>query len=365
MPDQRNKFNRLIGERIKLAREELDLTQEELSQKLGFNSRQTLHSIETGARKMTADELLLTMKKLGKSLEYFTDPFLILGENVFSWRADKNAAIDNYEKKARKIIGAFHHFCELLGDEPSSIEHMLKISVRSSFEDAQDAGERLKKELELGEVPAVRLAEIIENCLQIFVLFVDAPKNISGAACCEKDMKFILINRNEPAGRRNYDLAHELFHILTWDEISHEKLDEGGFERGSQRAENLADNFAAALLMPERSLKKQWEKNSSYELIERINVTAKQFQVSSMALKFRLQNLGLIHSENVISESKLKWEDAGKTPQLYSKTFVKKLCSVLEKGLVSVRKTADLLECSIEDLGDLINSYGMRVSFDM
>ena len=36
----------------------------------------------------------------------------------------------------------------------------------------------------------------------------------------------MLIARHEVAGRRHFDLAHELFHLLTWDAMPPEYLEE-------------------------------------------------------------------------------------------------------------------------------------------
>ncbi len=66
----------------------------------------------------------------------------------------------------------------------------------------------------------------MERKLGIFVLMVDAIDGISGAACRLPELDVVLINRHEVAGRRNFDLAHELFHILTWDTMPPEHAEE-------------------------------------------------------------------------------------------------------------------------------------------
>ena len=43
--------------------------------------------------------------------------------------------------------------------------------------------------------------------------------------------------------------AHELFHILTWDAMPPEHSEEAR-ETGGNRVEQLANNFASAVLMP-------------------------------------------------------------------------------------------------------------------
>src|ERR1700691_1757583 len=78
----------LIGARIKALREERKLSQDDLARMFGFRDRQTVSAIETGERRVSAEELLLAVEKLGASLDYFTDPFQLAGEGKFSWRRD-------------------------------------------------------------------------------------------------------------------------------------------------------------------------------------------------------------------------------------------------------------------------------------
>ena len=57
----------LIGKRIRALREERKLSQERMAEIFGFNDRQTVSAIETGARRVTAEELLLAVPKAGRS----------------------------------------------------------------------------------------------------------------------------------------------------------------------------------------------------------------------------------------------------------------------------------------------------------
>ena len=112
-----------------------------------------------------------------------------------------------------------------------------------------DAGERFVSDLELGPMPELCLAAAMEEELGILVLMVDAQEGISGAACRLPKLDAVLIARREVAGRRNFDLAHELFHILTWDAMPPEHV-EVASDFGGNRVEQLANNFAASVLMP-------------------------------------------------------------------------------------------------------------------
>src|SRR5690606_34934542 len=107
------------------------------------------------------------------------------------------------------------------------------------------------------------------------------------------ELDAVLINRHEPAGRRHFDLAHELFHILTWDAMPPEHSEEAR-ETGGNRVEQLANNFASALLMPTASLDGfgDWTTIAKHDLPARLNATADALQVTASALKWRLVALG-------------------------------------------------------------------------
>lgn len=99
----------LIGSRIKALREERRLSQDELARIFGFKDRQTVSAIETGERRLSANELLTAVEKLGASLDYFTDPFLLAGEGKFSWRRHPRVGVESvkaFERVASRWIAA-------------------------------------------------------------------------------------------------------------------------------------------------------------------------------------------------------------------------------------------------------------------
>ena len=56
--EERQDTNMTIGERIKLRREELQMTQEELAQKLGYKSRSSINKIELGGNELTQRKIM-------------------------------------------------------------------------------------------------------------------------------------------------------------------------------------------------------------------------------------------------------------------------------------------------------------------
>jgi len=364
----------LIGCRVSHARKQSRLTQEELSKCLGFKDRQILSNIENGNRAVSAEELIKIMQVTGRSLEFFTDSFIIAGEAEFSFRAKANTPILNkFQEQAEKLLGTYKRLSELEGNHFSYFSRMLRITERSSFEDANQAGEIFAEYLNLGEVPAENLRNKIEKELNILLLLVDAPQDISGAACRLQNFDSILINRNEQLGRINYDISHELFHLLTWDreKMRPERLDITTHEKKRPRREQLADIFASAFLMPEQSLKEQWEKLKHLEVHKRLNSTATYFNVTAIALKWRLKNLGWLDekqieniNDNLLTANGDPKKSVGKPP-LFSKRFVAVLHNALEIGKLSARRAANLTGLSLEELLHTFKEYKFKPPFDL
>jgi len=364
----RKDFNRMVGERIKAARESVGLNQKELSQRLGFNDRQTLSTIENGTRKVSSAELLSLMKILLKDLEYFTDPFRLVGEGAFSWRAQAEPEVlSTFEEKAGGWIAMYRVLRSGLGEPFNPLVPQLGLSERSSFEDTWDAAGRLRQNWNLGETPAATLTGIAERELDILVLFVDIQGgvSISGAACHLPEFNTILINRREPDGRRAFDFAHELFHVLTWKNMPPEWVDTDSPSRTkAKRVEHLANNFAAALLMPRRVVEDRWRgRGANEDIHDWINGTADDFGVTARALYFWLRNLELLSTKDCLSivESRLTWN--GRTPEennlpiLYSGKFMVTVRKALDKGDISERRAASLLDLSTDALRNVMASY--------
>lgn len=360
----------LIGTRIKARREELGFSQEAVARHFGFNDRQTLSAIETGERRVTAEELLKAADILAAPLDYFTDPFLLAGEGRFSWRQSGIAskALDSYEQEAGRLIAAFRALGAQLGRPPPLLRRTLGLTKASSFEAAAAAGQRFAAEFQLGPAPALRLAEVMGRELGILVLMVDAIPGVSGAACRLPELDAVLINRNEVPGRRHYDLAHELFHILTWDTMPPERVeDTRGPIRG--RVEQLADSFASALLMPSPALAPfgDWAGLDAKALVARLNDAAETLGVTAVALKWRLVDAGRLSKSAGQSIDDAELRRNGRPgaqlplPPLFSRAFAEVLARALDAGTISARRAASLLGLAVDDLAEVFAAHGVSI----
>jgi Zn-dependent peptidase ImmA (M78 family)/DNA-binding XRE family transcriptional regulator len=360
----------LIGTRIKALREDRKLSQDDLARIFGFKDRQTVSAIETGERRLSAEELLVAIDKLGAPLDYFTNPFLLVGEGKFSWRQSNVglAQLTAFERVAGRWIAANRRLAPEVGRPAPYLRQALKLIARSTFEDAMAAGERFAQGFKLGAVPAKRLAEIMEHRLGILVLMVDAIDGVSGAACRLPELDAVIINRHEVVGRRHFDLAHELFHVLTWDTMPPEHIEEAS-EIGKGRVEQLANNFASALLMPSAALKPFGAPGD--DIVKWLNATADALEVTATALKWRLVALGKLDQTKAKAIPDAALRNNGrevvrdKPPPLFSKPFMEVIALAIKQGQISARKAADVLDRSIDDLADLCATHGVEAAFDL
>jgi Zn-dependent peptidase ImmA (M78 family)/DNA-binding XRE family transcriptional regulator len=364
----------LIGTRIKALREQRGLSQDDLARVFGFKDRQTVSAIETGERRVSADELLLAVERLGVSLDYFSDPFLLIGEGKFSWRQTglRPERLSAYERNAGRWIAAFRRMAAEVGHEPPLLRHSLGLTRHHGFEDATAAGERFAAEFSLGEVPANLLSEVMEERLGLLVLMVDAIDGISGAACRLPDLDTVLINRREVPGRRHFDLAHELFHILTWDAMTPEYIEEAT-ETGGTRIEQFANSFASAVLMPTAVLDRfgEWAALNRGEFVNKLNRVADELRVTASALRWRLVSLRRVTRARAQEIPDVALRNNGRavakveSPPLFSKPFAEVIARVLDDGRLSARRAADLLDLNVDDLPDLFRDHGIEATLEL
>jgi Zn-dependent peptidase ImmA (M78 family) len=131
--------------------------------------------------------------------------------------------------------------------------------------------------------------------------------------------------------------------------------------------EQLADNFAAALLMPSDLIKQRWERRSG-DLADWIASTATDLQVSRSSLQWRLINLklltkGVAESLGHIRSPKTSNDHA--QPLLFSRRYITRIAQAIDSGRLSLARAASLLGLEIRDLIDLCATYGEHLSYDL
>ena len=370
MKPEQQVATRSFGFRVRSARDAMGLSQEALSNAMGFADRQTLSAIENGERAVRPDEIVRLCHLLGQNVDYFIDPFGVSGEAEFSWTADAalpDSELKSFEVHAGQWVGMLR-FLRRWNSPKDPFAFSLRLGAQPTLEEALALGEAVVKKMKLGSVPSACLNDKIVGSLGIEVLFIDVPHSplgsISAATCHLPDLDVILINRNEPDVKRNHDLAHGLFRAVTWNQMkpSHRgSIPSGSLKTKNARIEKLADSFASGLLMPKFALDKAIDTcriNDKFHLVD----VADRLCVSPTALAYRLFNAGLIDQDLCTSLCKEpnRGITQGHQPKRFSSSFMDLLRRGIECGHVSVRKTAKALGLTLEELEDLFAEHSSR-----
>lgn len=361
-----------FSRRLVAYREARGINQEMLAEVMGFKDRQTLSAIENGSRALQPDELMKALTYFDVSFEDFADPYSLVGEVAYSWR--QNDAVDvmleEFEKKTNRLVALYRELRQHFSSSaPSVIFPRLSLDKTSTLEDAQICAEHLVDELALGDIPALHLESGLLQRFNILTLNINAPKDVSGAAIRHKDLSVILVNRNEVAGRRNFDIAHEFFHCLTWDALPPRHIEYAYKKAKKPHEEKLADTFASALLMPKKSINKYL---GQLDVLDEkaINALADKFQVSSQAFKWRLVSLRKLSTNDAKAFQDDLLLNNGharetKKPRLFNQQFAEYIAQALDNGIISVRKMASLTGLTIEELSQLLQDYEQPVTFEL
>lgn len=148
----------------------------------------------------------------------------------------------------------------------------------------------------------IRIEEVAQ-LLGLKVLPYPLENEVSGILIIEDSIGTIGYNQNESRVRRRFTIAHELGHYLLHSEESNLFVDKNfkvmfrttssPEEEHKIRLEREANNFAAAILMPEDLVNREVE-NMEFDLgsEESIKELAKRFDVSTTAMYYRMMNLG-------------------------------------------------------------------------
>jgi hypothetical protein len=198
----------------------------------------------------------------------------------------------------------------------------------------------------------------------------------SGASVVDNTLGVgILINANDAPWRRNYDLAHELFHVISWDVFSPEEIGNGTTKT---RPEKYADIFASSLLLPEAHLLDALKETATDNEVRPIDIIelAKHFGVSTEAILWRLVNLKILkktQAQKALDNPDFRDLDRNRRrrlfksdrPSKFPSRFIFLACRCLMEGKISRGTFAEYLEIDraeideyLEDAGFVEGNYG-------
>ncbi len=308
-------IQKVLANRLKKERESLDITLKEVSEKLEFNNYQTLSSIEAGEREIKAWELAKLAEIYGRDIDFFLNLESIQKEVRILWRSrETSPQKTKVERQFISICKRYQSLLKLL-EEPNTPKTGSKLNIdkhellaKSAFKKVENLANAYIRILDLGSRPSCSLPKILEEEMGIKIIFLPLESNISGGSTIDEEFGLaILVNSNDAPWRRNFDLAHEFFHLITWNDFSPEEIYQND-SLGKNRIEQLADVFSSTLLLPENEVRDEFEKRTVEKSISYLDLVhiARDFDVSIEALLWRLVNLGLLKRENIQEELEKK-----------------------------------------------------------
>ncbi len=272
-------------ERLKIARTRLSLTLKQVEQQTGIGIS-TISELENGIRQPRVSHLSKLARAYHVELSWFFEDQPIVAQRVL-WRKKPEDGFTEAEAKFYEFCQRYARLEKWCGERTEDLLPREPYSASFSFERAEALANKVRLLLGLGDRPGCNLLRVIEEYANVKVFFLSTEKSGS-AACARGDFgAAMMINPEHARGRRNFDIAHELYHLICWKEESLICDD------NDEREEQVANVFASSLLIPRDAVIESIERyrrngGLSDEAVLQI---VREFDVSVEAFVWRLVNI--------------------------------------------------------------------------
>jgi Zn-dependent peptidase ImmA (M78 family)/transcriptional regulator with XRE-family HTH domain len=271
------------GERLQLVREFRAYTQKEMSTIVATSSA-AISDFENGKR-IPSDSLI---ERIAFESGFLTDFFYRRLEDPFldaecSFRHRRAAA-----QRTKDQVRAHAALVSIVVDRLRGIFHFpeatipsIQADIRADIERAAE-GCRSAWQLDTN-APIRHVGRVLEHAgIVVIAGSVDVTKIDAFSRLGRNPLVFLNRARGTYPSRWNFDLAHELGHLVLHRELL----------TGSVETEMAADSFASAFLMPARSFGTEFRsRDFSWSLVFELK---RRWQVSAAAIVRRGRDLGLI-----------------------------------------------------------------------
>lgn len=335
-----------IGVRLKLAREGIGYTLEQVDEKTGI-SKSSLSDYEKSKREPKFSQLSKLAHIYKKPIDFFFSEEPILPK-IMLWREVPQLPSARMETEAEfERLCQQYHRLEVVNQEVSRFDFGIKIEPDEYFhyDQAKNLANEIRKKFGLGDIPSASLKQTLEEKYNVKIFY----DTFHGSAISTVSPVFgagTYLNKSNKHWRRSFDLAHELFHLLTWDYYRKDQDQ----HTPSDLEERLADCFASTLLLPQEPLEKKImdyqddEKNITLGSLEDI---AREFDVSFEALMWRIKSIYRTEKdkiEEIISKGKSvlekRKERPNSEPDKYPKRYWALAIRALGEGNLSLMQFA-------------------------
>lgn len=348
-----------LGKRLLEARERTKLSLTDVRQRSAIGES-SLSEFENGKREPKIKQLVLLAEIYGKPLSFFLGEGAEVEDKVL-WRTRPVEGAELHECRFLKLCGQYRRLEEWMNDVISP--QLPTVERIRNYADVEDLALRVGRELNLGDRPAFALHRALEVDCGIKVFYEELEP--TGTAACVRSRQYgwaILLNTKNAPVRRNFDLAHELFHLLAWNvyRASGNAASSGEDSEAAAdgKEEQYADKFASCLLLPGDALRKSIDRRRNAEgAIPMVVIPdiARQFGVSTEALIWRLHwlyNWGPTRKEKTQEYIEIarrltdvsRDDDRKEKPAKYPERYKMLAVQALRSGEISLGRFIDYTE---------------------
>jgi Zn-dependent peptidase ImmA (M78 family) len=347
-----------LSERLKQVRLGLKLTLEAVSERAGLGVS-TLSDFENGHREPRLGQLRQLAGAYHRPVSDFLDESAPAADLVLWRERPPSPAAEEIEARLIELADQYHTL-EILCEEPSAIglPRIEADAATFGYPEAARLARRVRNELGLGDRPGQALLRVLEEVGNVKVFHL-AFEPIGSAACtvAERYGAAVLLNARNARWRRTFDLAHELFHLLTWRVFRHDATSRSAVP--SPPEEELATCFARNLLMPEEVLRGAVDarrNGSSGVGFDGLFEVAREFDVSVEAVLGQMAFVYQIPSDRIRAyldriEGRIRsWErQVPDQPTERPLRFQALARRALRNGLISTGRYAEMVGISRRD----------------
>ncbi|HRK98462.1 MAG TPA: ImmA/IrrE family metallo-endopeptidase [Alphaproteobacteria bacterium] len=264
--------------RLALARKRQRLTSKGLAELIGV-SPVTITRLEKGENEPDERTVKAIVEKTGFPYNFFFDKdFDELPKEAASFRS--LTSITAKERDAALAAGAIAYMLSDWVEEKFNLPKPDLLDL-SNERDPHAAALSLRHYWGLGEKPIGNMIKLLESRgIRVFSL-AENTKNVDAFSCWRNETPFVFLNTFKSAERSRMDAAHELAHL-----VLHKH---GGPQQ--KQAEQEANTFASAFLMPEADIK---SKIPYVRSLEQLLSAKKRWGVSVSALVYRLHKMNIL-----------------------------------------------------------------------
>ncbi|WP_216209612.1 XRE family transcriptional regulator [Amycolatopsis aidingensis] len=302
-------------ERISLARKRRGLTVAELARQIGV-SAQSVTNYERGRQQPSDRALRALAETLDFPESFFTAPATAeLPEGAVAFRA--RSKLSQARRASALSVGAlaveFNTWLERTFQLPAADVPTLERP------DPETAAEMTRARWGLGNEPIANIIHLLEaHGVRVFSLAAEHAE-VDAYSFWHAGTPYVFLNTSKTPERSRFDAAHELAHLV---------LHAGAPEVGGPGAEQQANAFAGAFLMPTASVRGRMP---GAPLVDQIIEAKRIWRVSALALTYRLHELSMLsdwqYRSACVELSRRGYRSGeptgitGETSQLLSKVF--------------------------------------------